>query len=54
MRKKGHHTRLGEINLLILQPTYPQKKSLVRTVRALMTQNIMGSSDAQCNTKKSP
>ena len=27
---------------------------LVRTVRALMTQEIMRSSDAQCNTKESP
>ena len=27
-KKIGHHTRLGENNLLIIWPTYPQRKPL--------------------------
>ena len=27
-KKTGHHTRLGENSLLIIWPTYPQRKPL--------------------------
>ena len=52
-----YHTHLGEDNLLIIWPSYPRRKRLgsdcVPIVHALMMQEIMGSNDAQCNTKES-
>ena len=44
---------------LIIWPTYPQRKPLGSDcahthARTIMTQEIMHSSDAQCNTKESP
>ena len=42
--KKGRHTRLGESNLSIIWPTYPRTS----------VQEIMHSSNVQCNTKESP
>ena len=52
-KKTGHHTCLEENNLLFIWPTYPQRKPSWFGLCALMMQEIMCSSDVQCNTEES-
>ena len=56
----GHHARLEGNNHLFIWPTSifilkgnPLGLDCARAMRVLMTQEIMRSSDAQCNTKES-
>ena len=53
----GHCVRLGENDLLFLWQALSHRKTamlLMRYERALMTQEIVRSKDAQCNTEESP
>ena len=53
-KKIVHHGHLEENNLLFIWPTNHQRKPSWSGLCALMTQEIMPSSDAQWNTKESP
>ena len=58
-KKKGYRVRLGENDLLFLWQALSHRETSMllmcaRYERALMTQEIVLSEDAQCNTAESP
>ena len=58
-KKIGHRVRLGENDLLFLWQALSHRQTAMllmcaRYERALMTQEIVRSKDAQCNTEESP